>query len=420
MPQQIFRQSYLDQQNTSNTTQILIRAGLSHRIIFITIIILSFLLVTFITLGQYTKKSYLDGVVVPSTGLITVRANQSGIISTTDIKEGQFTPKSEKLLTINSDTFDNNGVSINQRLRSSLNQQILSLEGQRNFEHLMSQSRVEELESKISRLNLEIDSAKQSLAFAQERTLIKQKAGHSYSTLLNKKYISELTYQEHLSNVVSLQAAEESQKLLIQQLERERIAALHQKSYLELQGNMRELELKRLLDNLVQQQIELTSTSEIVINSPVSGQVTSLRAEVGQAISQGDVLLNIIPEGSGLQVELYAPSRAVGFLRAGQEVGLRFDAFPYEKFGIQKGKILKISQSTLSPNELKAQDQTIRADGETLYKIAVLLDKPTINIYGKEESLKVGMKVSASINLETRRLYEWLLGPIANFQGGSS
>ncbi|MBJ6911355.1 HlyD family efflux transporter periplasmic adaptor subunit, partial [Vibrio cholerae] len=143
----------------------------------------------------------------------------------------------------------------------------------------------------------------------------------------------------------------------------------------------------------------------------------ALRIENGQAVSRGEVLLNIIPETTELQVELYAPSRAVGFLQTGQSVGLRIDAYPFEKFGIQTGTIKRVTKSTLSPTEIKSKDQTIRSDAETLYRVIVALNKPTITVYGREEPLKVGMKVSADVYVETRQLYEWLLGPITRLKG---
>jgi membrane fusion protein len=40
-----------------------------------------------------------------------------------------------------------------------------------------------------------------------------------------------------------------------------------------------------------------------------------------------------VPSGARLLAHLYAPSSAVGFLRADQPVLLRYDAFPYQKYG---------------------------------------------------------------------------------------
>lgn len=414
MSQQIFRKEYLNKK--PEIGQILILSGMNQRIMTLCCIIIISAFILLISFGTYTKKIYIEGVIVPSNGLITVKSTQSGIIKNVEVVDGQNVSESERILILNNETFDNNGISINERLKNSILQQISSLKSQKDYEYLMNKSRINELNSKVSRLELEISSANQSLELAKEKTNLKKQSGESYSVLLNKKYISDLTFKEYLSSLVSLQADEESKKLLIQQLEREHVATGHQIDYIELQGSMRNLELTRQIDNLNQQQIELTSSYETIIRSPINGQITALRAESGQAVNQGEILLNIIPKGAEFQVELYAPSRAIGFIKKGHTVGLRFDAFPYEKFGVQKGTVLAISQSTVSPAEIKAQDQTIRLDTETLYKIVVTLNKPTIDVYGIEQHFKVGMKVNANINIETRRLYEWLLGPISRIK----
>ncbi|MGF1724817.1 HlyD family secretion protein [Photobacterium nomapromontoriensis] len=417
MSQQIFRQEYIDQQHQSETGQILLLSGLNQRIVTGCCLVVVFAILALLIFGSYTKKTQLEGVIIPSTGVIAVQSAQSGVIEAIYIKDEQRVSKSTRLLQINSEIFDSGGESINQRLQRSLTQQLSSLSSQRDYEQLMNDASINELKSKIVRLDLELKSGQQSLTFAKERTALKQQAMDSYKKLLKNQYISDLSFKEYLSSLVGLQADEENQKLRIQQLERERIATLHQVNYITLQGNMRALELKRQLDSLQQQQIALTSASETTIHAPVNGTITTLRAESGQAISQGEVILNMIPDGAELQVELYAPSRSIGFLHRGQSVGLRFDAYPHEKFGIQKGMVRSISQSTVSPLELKSQDQTIRSDTETLYKIVVSLHKPTITVYGREEPLKVGMRVNADINVETRKLYEWLLGPLSRMQG---
>lgn len=416
MSNEIFRKEYLEQQHQLETGQILLLSGLNQRIVTVCCILLLLVLLGLLIFGNYTKKTYLEGVIVPSAGLITVKSTQDGVIEDIYVKDGQNVIKAKGLLKINSELFNNKGESISQRLQYSLEEQLSSLKSQRDYEQLMNKSRIGDLESKIIRLDLELESSRQSLEFAKQITAFKQQAMISYRKLLKKNYISDLKYKDYLSDLIRLKAEEENKRLLIHQLEREYISTQHQINDILLQGDIRSLELKRQLDSLQQQQIT-TSSSETIVHAPIGGSISSLRVEKGQAINQGEVLLNIIPDGSELQVELYAPSRSIGFLHKGQSVGLRFDAYPHEKFGIQKGSVLSISQSTVSPLELKTQDQTIRSDIETLYQIVVSLNKSTINVYGREEPLKVGMRVSADINVETRKLYEWLLGPIARIQG---
>ncbi|MBJ6889112.1 hemolysin D, partial [Vibrio cholerae] len=106
--------------------------------------------------------------------------------------------------------------------------------------------------------------------------------------LLESKYISDLTFKDYLSSLVALKADEESKIMLIQQLERELVGAQYQFDYMQQEGKVRDVELARQLDGIVQQQIELTATTEAVIYAPVSGEVSALRIENGQAVSRGE------------------------------------------------------------------------------------------------------------------------------------
>jgi hypothetical protein len=46
-----------------------------------------------------------------------------------------------------------------------------------------------------------------------------------------------------------------------------------------------------------------------------------------------------------LQAEIYIPSRAIGFVKPGQEVRLLYDAFPYQRFGAYRGRVVAASSS---------------------------------------------------------------------------
>ena len=56
-------------------------------------------------------------------------------------------------------------------------------------------------------------------------------------------------------------------------------------------------------------------------------------------MTPASALASLVPAGAQLQAHLYAPSSAVGFVRAEQPVLLRYQAFPYQKFGHQHGRM---------------------------------------------------------------------------------
>ena len=62
--------------------------------------------------------------------------------------------------------------------------------------------------------------------------------------------------------------------------------------------------------------------------------------------------MTLVPAGALLEARLYGPSRAIGFVRPGQRVLLRYDAYPHQKFGHYAGTVTAVSRATVSPGEL--------------------------------------------------------------------
>jgi membrane fusion protein len=110
------------------------------------------------------------------------------------------------------------------------------------------------------------------------------------------------------------------------------------------------------------------------------------------------------------------PSRAVGFVEPGDDVLLRFHAFPYQKFGQGRGEVVRVSRSALSSGELSS----IAVQGsapEPLYRVIVQLERETVEAFGKQEPLKPGMMLEADVLGEERKLWEWLLEPLYSVRG---
>jgi membrane fusion protein len=144
------------------------------------------------------------------------------------------------------------------------------------------------------------------------------------------------------------------------------------------------------------------------VTAPATGVVTAPTGEIAEPVERGQVLARIVPDGALLEAELFAPSRAVGFVAAGGEVRLRYAAFPYQKFGQASGIVVSVSEAPLAPAGVR---------GEPVYRVVVELRSQTVMAYGVPRPLKPGMDVEADVLLETRRLYEWALEPLFALAG---
>jgi membrane fusion protein len=120
----------------------------------------------------------------------------------------------------------------------------------------------------------------------------------------------------------------------------------------------------------------------------------------------------VLPADARLQAHLFAPSSAVGLLKADQPVQLRVAAFPYQKFGHQIGRIVRISGVPLQESELAGLSLAGPRSGEPLYRITVTLERAQVTAFGQQRPLVTGMQVDADVLLERRSLIEWMFQPL--------
>jgi membrane fusion protein len=107
------------------------------------------------------------------------------------------------------------------------------------------------------------------------------------------------------------------------------------------------------------------------------------------------------------------PTRAVGFVKPGQEVVLRYEAFPHERFGQYRGVVTSIGRDVWTQGDrvgpLSAK--------EPVYRVDVKLDRQAVSALGQEYALRPGMLVNADLLLERRTLLEWIFEPVLSLKG---
>jgi membrane fusion protein len=97
----------------------------------------------------------------------------------------------------------------------------------------------------------------------------------------------------------------------------------------------------------------------------------------------------------------------------GNNTRLRFDAFPYQRFGFINSEIVRIDQTLIAPNEVQLPISL----QEPVYRLRAKLNQQQMQAFGKAFNLKSGKLFEADIVLEQRTLIEWLLEPIYSLRG---
>jgi len=405
----LFRQEAVDfQRHNGEWGQVGLLQPLSIKVMtwFITVAIT--LIISFLFLGQYSRKETVVGYLTPTSGTSKVFVPQLGTIRTIHVKEGQQVHEGETLLTIDTNQIAANGVDVNATMLDTLRSQKDLLTGQIAAEEQRTKSERERLTTMINGVEIEISQLEAQLKIQGERIRVEENFVASAAALKKEGYMADADFKRR--QVVFL---EQKQNLnsLNQQL------AARQNQLTESRYSLQQLptvmagkiqSLRSELATTEQRIAEISGRRAYVIRAPSAGRVSTLQATVGQFADPRRLQMEIVPNESVLQAELFVPTRAIGFVQPGQQVRILYEAFPYQQFGTYSGRVLKVSQTiltksdTLGPIELK----------EPAYRITAALDRPDIDAYGKKIPLQADMLVRADIILEKRSLISWLLDPL--------
>jgi HlyD family secretion protein len=135
----------------------------------------------------------------------------------------------------------------------------------------------------------------------------------------------------------------------------------------------------------------------------VSGIVTDLTStQPGDKVAANSPLGSIVPDNSRSIVKVVIAESDRAFLRVGQPVKLKFNAFPYQTFGVISGVLDYISPATKA-NSQKDTPQT--------YEGRVSLERDHYEVASVKYPLRYGMTASVEIVVRERRLIDLALDP---------
>ena len=370
----------------------------------------------FLTLGTYTRRSTVTGQLVPSMGLSTVLAPATGVVTRLEAKEGARVSEGQTLavVTVPRATVaeGDTTTALEQQLERRRNGLI---EGQAAQQQLLA-SQDAGLRAQVSAGKRELAQIETEIATRREQIRIANETLQRLRQLEDQRYVSVLQIKQQESNTLSWLG--EMQGLQRQAIATRRSIAQLQQALHELtgQGKANDASLERDLALLEQEQVEIRARGALTVNSPVTGSISAQLVKPGQAVQAGQALLNLLPGDTGLEAELLVPSRAIGFIEPGDRVQLRYQAYPYQKFGHHEGKVASISRNAISSSEFGALIGNAQAR-EPMYRVTIALTKQAVTAYGKDELLKPGMLVDADILGERRTLIEWIFEPLYSLKG---
>lgn len=405
---QLFRPEVAEQSRRRLEGNLLLATPLSMKFfsaLFVAVVLIG---AAFLCFGVYARKETAVGWITTQGGIIRVVAPQGGVIESLPFNEGDVAPLGAPVATLRL-TSSVNGADVGE----AVNRGIAS-ESQANEDQILAgekkiSDQVAGLRSQRAGLVQDLQEGGDRVALLQAKQDLSQTTLGRYQAMLQQGAVSAATVDSLRQNWLSaIQATSQARSTnlatqrAIEDIDRQLAQAPSDLAALQAQG-------AQTRAALAQKSIGASAQSTYVAQAPIGGQVLAVPVELGQAVPPGATMAVMTATGSKLAADLYVPSRAAGFIHQGQSVNLMYEAFPYQKFGLGRGRVQAVSRTVLGPSETAIPGLQLK---EPVFRVRVALDKGFVSAYGQDIPLQPGMLLSADIVIDKRSLIEWLLDPI--------
>jgi len=346
---------------------------------------------------EYADKITVEGSVAPRAQPAFVRSAAVGVVSVVHVQDGARVSAQDPLITI-----DRRSHGIAGKRHDQLQVEQIQARGRaigeatRRYRVLRRQEQAL-LVDRLAGVKQQRRTVTEQLHVLRQRLDLARTDARRQRGLAQRKFISQVDLHR---GETALLAARES--LLAQRSHSHQLQARAD----ELHGQMQvdALQTGNRLADFEQQRLQLEhdirrvqARGEWLVVAPVAGRVVDLVAHTGQPVAAGSVLLTVAPASSGLHpVEVHLPSQAVGRVRPGMPVRLRYAGYPFQEYGSGRGEIASVSEV----NRADGREPSFRA------QIAV------VSLPADVDRVPAGMSVSADVLLQSRPLWAWLLEPL--------
>lgn len=407
---------------------------ISSWLVVLVAVVVALASVAYVCLGTVTRKSRVTGITIPIGGSISINAQDVGVLVKTYVQEGDRINAGDPLFELSTLNHSEQG-EITALVAQQLSARQLSIEAEERLRIVQTDEKKRELILRLDNIKSETSQLAQEIGLSIRRQKLAEDSVEKYQLLEKSGFVSTSQTQQKNEELIDVGARLSTLQRTSLQLQANKLALEAEYKRLGSSLAVELSQLERSRSSLKQELAENGSRKTKLILAPHGGRVTALTSHVGQSVNGGQVLATLIPsktrsdtkfdgsKESDVEVFLYAPSRTVGFISDGQRVLIRYQAYPYQKFGLYRGTVASTSLTPFAPNELPSSlASTILSNAqqqingfntnEALYRIRVRLERQTIDANGHPIAIRPGMTLEADIVQDRRKIWEWIAEPI--------
>lgn len=238
-----------------------------------------------------------------------------------------------------------------------------------------------ELESRLKIYESQVETLKGRADVLDQKLKTKVNIVSELKSLVDQGGFQKIQYLEQLDQVFELkkQLNEIEQQLGQIQLSAEQTRLSARKSVDQMRSKLQALELQLQYKN---------------VSAPTKGIVFDPQASAEGVLQPGERILSIVPQ-KGLYAQVFVPNKDIGFVKTGQKVKVRVDAFPFTRYGELSGQVSQIGADSLPPD---SEQNFYR------FPVKVKLDSDRLENKGTEIYLQSGMAITANLKLRDKRV----------------
>jgi len=413
MSRQLFRQEAIDAQREKFLGEATVARPVPSWVFTLLAAGTAVLLIVVAVWGQYTRRERVEGYLALDTGAARVLITDAGRITDLVVKEGDEVRAGDPLARVSFDRSLGTGASSSETAAREIGSRRTILEKEQAQWKELGEQQSAQLRRRMQDLQNEIAQIDNEMKLQETRIKSAKEQAERYRAYANDKFVSDVLLKQKLDEVTDQEIKLQALRRQRGQVERDLGAARMEEPSIQLRARAQVEQVERQISELKQGMSQVEAQRETVIRAPMAGVVTNVAVNRGQSVAADTPLVTVLPKGSGMHVELLVPTRAIGFLKPGQEVVLRYEAFPYERFGQYHGTITEIGRNVWTSGERVGPLQA----REPVYRVDVALQNQTVSALGQELPLRPGMLVNADLLLEKRSILEWIFEPVLRLKG---
>jgi hemolysin D len=377
------------------------------------------------------------GKLITTTPTIVVQPLEPSMIRSIDVQVGQIVRKGAPLATFDP-TFASSDLSQTQARHASLDAQVRRIElelsgaptssfSASNSEELLQarifherksnlESRLLSLDENVKRLQAAIDGNKREESVLRERLQKTLEIQQMHETLGEGRYVPKLKVLETQRDRLQIERDVEQLVNVSGQLARE-IAKLKADRAAFAQ-DWREKVMEELVvvrrdrDALADQIKKAERKSELtVVTAPADGVVQEIaKRSTGSVLREAEALITLIPLDAPLEAEVQIDARYISYIKAGDPVRIKLDAFPFQQHGVVKGHVRTVSEDSFVRPPASGEEESLGR--EAFYLARVVMDDRTLLGVPADVRFLPGMTLTAEVVFGDRTVMSYLLYPI--------